>query len=213
MTRAKYSPLYVTKDLIENRYKGAEVIFLAGSVMRGEASTYSDVDIVVVFPKVDRAYRESFYHLEWPVEAFVHDPETLRHFFQDIDRPEGNCTLAEMVHEGIATPEPSSFSEGLKAMAAKVLREGPPPLARAEIDNRRYMISELVDDVREPRSRHELVASATRLYAELADFFFRSSGLYSASGKAILKRMKKADPAFFRQFTESFDALFMSGQT
>ncbi len=211
MTRAKYSPLFVTKDLLENRYKGAEVIFLAGSVMRGEASTYSDVDIVVVFPNVERAYRESFYHLEWPVEAFVHDPETLRHFFEDVDWPEGNCTLAEMVHEGIETPGATSFSEGLKSMASKVLAEGPPKLAPSDIDDRRYLISELVDDVRDPRSRHELVASATRLYAELADFHFRSRGNYSASGKAILKRLKKADPAFLRSFTEAFDALFISG--
>ena len=60
MTRAKHSPLYVTKDLIENRYKGAEVIFLAGSVGRGEATSFSDIDIVVVYPKIEKAYRESF---------------------------------------------------------------------------------------------------------------------------------------------------------
>src|SRR3954470_21373245 len=67
MTR-KHSPLFVTKDLLENRYKGAEVIFLAGSVMRGEATDFSDIDVVVVYPKIDKAFRESFYHLDWPVE-------------------------------------------------------------------------------------------------------------------------------------------------
>lgn len=95
-------------------------------------------------------------------------------------------------------------------MAAKVLAEGPPKLSRDEIDNRRYMISELIDDVRDPRSRHELLASSTRLYSELADFYFRSRGCYSASGKAILKRLKKADPTFLRSFTDAFDGLFAS---
>lgn len=212
MTRAKHSPLFVTKDLLETRYQGAETIFLAGSVIRGEASTYSDIDIVVVFPKIEAAYRESFFLHDWPIEAFVHDPMTMRHFFHEIDRPAGSSTLAEMVAEGLETPGPSPFSEKLKEMAAEVLRLGPIPLSEEEILERRYHISELLDDIREPRSRQELNAAACSVYSELADFFFRSRGLYSSRGKAILKRLKKSDPAFFRRFTEAFDILFAVGR-
>ena len=212
MTRAKHSPLYVTKDLIENRYKGAEVIFLAGSVGRGEATSFSDIDIVVVYPKIEKAYRESFYHLEWPVEAFVHDPETLKYFFYETDRPTGSSTLAEMVYDGIATPQATPFSEGLKKMAADVLLSGPPELSRSDIEDRRYHISERIDDLRDPRSKHELLAAASFMYGELADYYFRSRNEYSATGKAILKRMKKSDPVFYRRYTEAFDQLFTVGQ-
>jgi hypothetical protein len=212
LTRAKHSPVYVTKDLMENRYKGAQVIFLAGSVMRGEASTYSDIDIVVVYPKIERAYRESFFHLEWPVEAFVHDPETLRYFIHDVDRPQGSSTLAEMVFEGLETPAPTPFSEALKKMASEVLHLGPPALTEHQILDRRYHISELVDDIREPRTRQELNAAACSIYSELADYFFRSRGQFSSVGKAILKRMKRSDAAFFRRFTEAFDLLFATGR-
>ncbi len=212
LTRAKHSPLYVTKDLLETRYKGAQVIFLAGSVMRGEASTYSDIDLVVVFPKVANAFRESFFHLEWPVEAFVHDPETLRYFFFHVDHLAGTSTLAEMVSEGLETPGPTQVSTDIKAMADAVLRQGPPALTSEQINDRRYHISELVDDIREPRSRQELNAAASAIYSELADYFFRTRQLYSSSGKAILKRLKKSDPVFFRKFTEAFDLLFATGR-
>ena len=212
MTRAKHSPLYVTKDLLETRYRGAGVIFLAGSVMRGEASTYSDVDIVVAYPRVERAYRESFFHLEWPVEAFVHDPETLSYFFHQVDRPDGSSTLAEMVFEGLETPAPSEFSARLKQMASEVLKNGPISLTTDEIEDRRYHISELVDDIREPRSKQELNAAATAIYFELADYYFRIRGEFSSHGKALLKRMKKSDPTFFRRFTEAFDLLFSEGR-
>ncbi len=212
MTRAKHSPLYVTKDLIETRYKGAQVIFLAGSVMRGEASTYSDIDIVVIYPQLTNAFRESFFHLDWPVEAFVHDPETLRYFFYKVDHLAGSSTLAEMVSEGLETPGPTPFSTDIKTMADAVIKQGPPALTTDQISDRRYHISELVDDIREPRSRQELNAAACAIYTELSDYYFRTRNLYSSSGKAILKRLKKSDPVFFRKFTEAFDLLFSIGR-
>jgi hypothetical protein len=97
-------------------------------------------------------------------------------------------------------------------MAQAALREGPPALTEAEMQERRYHITELIDDIREPRSRQELVASATVIYNELADFYFRSQRGWTGSGKAILKRMKKTDPALARRFAEAFDVLFSTGQ-
>jgi hypothetical protein len=212
MKSSTHSPLYVTKELLETRYDGAEVIFVAGSVVRGEATAHSDLDLVVVYPKVRAAYRDSFTHKGWPVEAFVHDPETLRYFFHHVDRLIGRATLAEMIAEGHEVPGASAFTASVKAMAQAALREGPPALTEAEMQERRYHITELIDDIREPRSRQELVASATVIYNELADFYFRSQRGWTGSGKAILKRMKKTDPALARRFAEAFDVLFSTGQ-
>jgi hypothetical protein len=212
MTR-KHSPLFVTKDLLETRYKGAEVIFVAGSVMRGEATEHSDLDLVVVYPKIEQAFRESFYHLEWPIEAFVHDPKTLKQFFYDIDQPTGTSTLAEMVYDGLETPTASAFSDELKKMAGDVLQTGPPALTPAEIEDRRYHLSERLDDLRMPRSKIELFATASFFFGEIADYYFRINRQYSATGKAILKKLKKSDPAFYRRFTEAFDQLFSTGQS
>ena len=204
--------MFVCKELLETRYQGAETVFLAGSVVRGEATAHSDLDLVVVYPKVQAAYRESFQHKGWPVEAFIHDCDTLRYFFQKIDRELGRPTLAEMIVEGHEIPGPSEMSTMLKGMAAAALAEGPPGLDEAELQDRRYQISELVDDIRLPRSRHEIVASGTLLYNELADYYFRSRRTWTGGGKALLKRMKKMDPAFARRFCEVFDDLFLNGR-
>jgi hypothetical protein len=212
MIRATHSPLYAARELLETRYLGAETIFLAGSVGRGEASAYSDLDLVVVYPKVAAAYRESFLHREWPVEAFIHDPDTLRYFFQHVDRLIGRATLAEMISEGHELPGPSEFSGELKRMARETLKNGPPALIEEDLQDRRYRISELLDDMRDPRNRQELIASATLIYNELADYYFRSHCSWTCSGKAILKRMKTFDPVFARKFAEAFDLLFATGQ-
>ncbi len=213
MTRATHSPLFVTKELLETRYQGAEAIFVAGSVVRGEASTYSDLDLVVIFPRVEAAYRDSFTHRGWPVEALVHDPETIRYFFENVDRHIGRATLADMISEGHEIPGPTPLTENLKSLAGATLREGPPALTEEEVEDRRYHISELIDDIREPRSRQELIASGTLVYNELADYYFRSRRGWAGTGKAVLRRMKKEDPVFARKFSEAFDVLFGSGES
>ena len=187
------------------------MIFVAGSVVKGEATAHSDLDLVVIYPKLERAFRESFAHRGWPVEAFVHDPETLQYFFRNVDRPIGRGTLAEMIAEGHEVPGPSDFSHSIKAMAREILKMGTVPLTTEQIQDRRYQLSELLDDVREPRSRHDLIADATLLFNELAEFYFLTRGQWTASGKAIAKRMKTIDPAFARGFAEAFDRLFTSG--
>jgi hypothetical protein len=202
----------VTKDLFETRYKGAEAIFVAGSVVRGEASTYSDLDLVVLYPHVEAASRDSFTHLSWPVEAFIHDVDTIRYFFDVIDKDLGRPTLAEMISEGHEMPGPTPNTERLKQLARATLSEGPPALTEAEIQDRRYHISEMIDDIREPRSRQELIASATLIYNDLADYYFRTRRSWTGSGKSVLKRMKRVDPAMARRFSEAFDTLFVGGE-
>lgn len=40
----------------EQRYADAAVVFAAGSLVRGDGTAYFDLDLVVVYPKVPRAY-------------------------------------------------------------------------------------------------------------------------------------------------------------
>lgn len=213
MTRATHSPLYVTKELFETRYQGAEAIFVAGSVVRGEATTYSDLDLVVIYPKVPVAYRESFMHRDWPVEAFIHDPQTLEYFFRNIDPQIGRATLAEMIAEGHEVPGSTPLTGQLKEMASAALQQGPPPLPSEEVEDRRYQVSELIDDLREPKNRAELIATATAVYCDLADFYLRSRCGWTGTGKTVLKRMRKVDPTLARRYADSFEELFSTGQT
>lgn len=211
-TQPLHSPLFAARDLFEARYQGADSLLLAGSVIRGEASSYSDLDVIVLFPHVRAAYRESFTHKGWPVEAFIHDMETLRYFLYRVDQPQASATLCEMIREGHEIPGATAMTADAKALAGDVLKAGPPKLSIDEIEDRRYHISELIDDLREPRSRHELIAAASRMYGELADFYCRSHGHWTGSGKGLLKRMKSIDTAVARRFSDAFDQLFQHGQ-
>jgi len=182
-------------------------MFLGGSVMRGEATPASDLDVVVVFEELPNAYRESFVHAGWPVEAFVHDGGTLARFFER-DRKRGLPILIGVVREGLEVPEADEFSAGLKRRAAEIFEAGPPAWDERELTLRRYRLTDWADDLRFPRSHEELFATGAALYQDAADFYFRTRGLWSAHSKTIPRRLRAADAAFAEKFVGAFDALF-----
>ena len=201
----------VANAIRADRYQDADVVFVAGSIVRGEGTAFSDLDLVVVYGQLACAYRESFTFGGYPVEAFVHDPATLEYFFLEVDRPSGIPSLPQMVVEGIEIPEPTALSRTLKQRAAGVLADGPPALD-ADGDRRmRYGITDLLDDLRAPRTDDELIGTGTQLYEQLADYHLRRRGLWSARGKAIPRVLRRVDAAFCTAYCEAFATLFTRG--
>jgi Nucleotidyltransferase domain len=203
----------ITKQILDDRYPDADVIFLAGSLLRGEGTPYSDLDLVVIFKQLPHAWRESFNFQGYPVEAFVHDPETFNYFTFEHDRPSGHSSLAHMVSEGVEVPGATEISQSLKRIAADLIAGGPPKLSDEDERKLRYTITNQIDDIRQPRSREELVASGAELYGALANYYFRANGLWSAVNKSIPRRLGKTDPELYSRFREGFDQLFAGGQS
>ncbi len=200
------------KSIRDERYADATVVFAAGSVMRGEGTGYSDLDLVVIYPSLPCAYRESFRFQDLPVEAFVHDPETLHYFFLEVDRPSGVPSLPRMVVEGIEIPGPNETSRSLKELAASVIAMGPPALSFADHQKLRYGITDLMDDLRAPRSVCEVVGTGSQLFEALADYYFRSNGLWSARGKSIPRALTLANAELCARYCTSFESLFKKGE-
>jgi predicted nucleotidyltransferase len=207
MNTSRVSPVEAARGIWRERYAGAGVLFLGGSVMRGEATPTSDLDVVVVYERLPNAYREAFIYGGWPVEAFVHDVETLESFFET-NRVCGLPGLLSMVCEGVEVPEPSEFSARLKRRAAEMFEAGPAPWDEEELTLRRYRLTDWVDDMRFPRSPEELVATGAYLYQDAAEFYFRTRGLWSAHSKTIPRRLRRTDEDFAERFLRAFDALF-----
>ncbi len=204
-------PQEVVKKLLKVKHPHSNCIILAGSVVRGEATAYSDLDLIVLYEKIDAAYRESFMFDEWRIETFVHDLSTLRYFCVNLDKKEGKPSLPQMVIEGIAIPSSTELANKAKSFAEELLKSGPAPLSDEELRLRRYFITDRIDDIRAPRSKGELIATGTQLYSAISDFYFRSRGLWSADGKTIPRKLKDQNPQFHDEFTEAFRALFENG--
>lgn len=200
----------VAQDIRAQRYADAGAVFAAGSIVRGEGTAFSDLDLVVVYGRLEHAYRESFRFGGWPVEAFVHDPATLEYFFQEVDGPAGVPALAQMVVEGVEVPQATEFSRELKRRAGAAIAAGPPALDAASERRMRYFVSDLVDDLRAPRSTDELIGAGAQLYEHLANWVLRRRGLWSAKGKALARILRQADAGLGNAYCAAFRALFTS---
>jgi hypothetical protein len=146
------------------------------------------------------------------IYALVHDPETLNYFLFEVDRPAGIPALAQMILEGVEVPKPSDLSRSLKQLATSVMQLGPLRLSEEDIRKLRYDITSLADDIRQPRSRNELVAAATELYEALANYYLRTNGRWSAKGKSIPRILRQADADLWLRFARCFDELFAHGR-
>ena len=206
-------PLATAKRALAERYPDAELAFLAGSVVRGDATATSDLDLVVVFGRLDRAYRQSFTLDGWPIEAFMHDPQTLRYFMEEVDGARGVPSMPAMISEGIAIPEVTALARNLQSCANAVLDAGPPPLSPEELDSRRYAITDMAEDLVDPRSHIEARATGIQLYPLMAEFALRARGEWSATGKTLPRRLSDADPDLAQAFEAAFDALFEGRDT
>ncbi len=198
----------LAQEILQRNYPQAKAIFLAGSVARGEHTASSDLDLVVIFDRIECAYRESYNYANWPVEAFVHDTHTLTYFINEVDRPSGYPSLASMINDGIVIPNTNALTDKLTQLAKTALKQGPPKWRQSDIDNARYQITDLVTDMLAPRSSAELHASGAALYSQLANYYFRSQNLWSAKAKAIPRRLKQVDQSLAQRFINSFADLF-----
>jgi hypothetical protein len=200
-------PTHVAEKLWRDRFSGALAIFCAGSVVRGEQTPHSDLDIVVLLDSVPNAWRESMVVDAWPVELFVHDLETLAHFVQE-DCEHRRPSLPDMIANAVVVPRPSSLSDRVQAWARAILQR-PPHSSQAALDDNRYFISDLLDDLRDQRPRPELVAIASRLYEQLGSFLLSSHDRWSGAGKHLPRRLLDLDPSLAQAFHRAFDALFI----
>lgn len=193
------------------RFPDADSIFLCGSVVRGEGTATSDLDLVVLFPHVEAAWRESFTFESWPVECFCHDLETAEYYFTELDRPSGVGALTHMVLDGIAVPNETELAQRLRARAQANYNVGPPALTQTELDYSRYSISGLMDDLRGATTHPETIAIATVLYHLLGFHILRTRNRWAGHGKTIPRRLQRMDGMLATRFEAAFSSVFSTG--
>jgi predicted nucleotidyltransferase len=207
------NPVDVAKNFVTEKYPDCQVAFVAGSFNRGEETSTSDIDLIVLFSKVEQAWRESLNYQGWPVEVFLHDLETIKYFIDD-DAKSGIPSLANMINEAVVIHEKSDFSAEVKDLAKRSLSEGPPVWTDDDRINFRYTVSDLLDDLKDPRTTFEGLAITAKLHGVLSFFLFRSQRQWAGAGKHIPRQLQKQHPQLFPNwevaFTEAFRGNFKS---
>jgi len=195
--------LNAAQRVLSKRFGEADFAVAAGSIMGGNGTVGSDIDLVVIFPSLERAWRESFDEDPFPVEAFVHDLETLR-YFMDLDVKSGCPVMVKMVASGEVIGHGTAAGRQLQAAAQATFARGPLPLSGQSYDALRYQISDLVDDLRGKRPPEEVFAIANALYQKLGDLILLGRGAWTGRGKWLPRMLKELDLEIADRFEHAF---------
>lgn len=79
---SREEPLTAARRFVADCFAGARWAVLSGSVVAGNATPGSDLDIVILLPDGDirPPFRASRIFAGWPVEMLVYDEKSLRHY-------------------------------------------------------------------------------------------------------------------------------------
>lgn len=202
--------LAIAQNVLHSHYPEAAFAFVAGSIMRGQGTYLSDIDLVVVYPRLEAGRRESFIAHGVPVEAFVHDHATLA-WFIDADIRRGRPTLLNMIKEGVLIGPAQETAEPLRREVIQRLAQGPEPLSADALNVLRYEITDAVDDLRGERSASEILAIGAMLYPKLVELALRGRGRWYGTGKWAPRLLAEVDAGLARRFDAAFRRLLSAG--
>lgn len=116
--------------------------------MTGRRTAMSDLDIVVLLHGDPAPYRASLRSDDWPVEMFVHTEATWYGYVEREVRKR-RSPLLWMCADGELLFDTDGVGARIAAEARKLTAAGPPMVSADEIDDRRYAITDLLDDLKQ----------------------------------------------------------------
>jgi hypothetical protein len=202
--------LEVAKNFLQNYHKEAKCAFVSGSMMRGQEKPHSDIDLVVLYDKENnpQAYRENFFYQGWPIEMFCQNENSLQCIFEE-ERKNRRGIMLNMVSSGIIVPEENFRGQEIKEMAIQILKEGPEPLNKEEMEKDRYFICDMLDDLRDDKSKSEYYGVLSKLYNELGPFYLKANRVWYGDGKALSRLLKNFDEELAEDYQQAFGKAFI----
>lgn len=201
--------LFAAKRFVDEYFPHCQAAILAGSVVRGEETLTSDLDIVIFDNQIDGAYRESRIEYNWPIEVFVHSLTSYKTYFRsDVER--ARPSLPKMVAEGIVLVDTGILSL-IKNEAAELLNEGPAPWSEQTLMVKRYMLTDALGDLIGTQNEAEALFIANTLAEAIHEFVLRTNGQWIGASKWIIRALKQYDDDFADRFVTAFDAFYKTG--
>ncbi|PEJ35846.1 nucleotidyltransferase domain-containing protein [Bacillus pseudomycoides] len=199
------------QKIIESQFPHCDIALLGGSIARGEATKTSDLDIVIFDESLSNCYRESFFSNGWPVEVFVHTFETYKEYFRG-DCKRGRPSLPQLVSEGIILKGEEGIVTSLKLEARQLLDKGPEKWTEELIRQKRYFITDVLDDFIGATKREEELFIANLLADLVHEYVLRVNEQWVGNSKWFIRVLRKYDELFAEQFVEAFDHFYKTGE-
>lgn len=198
----------IAQELVRTKCLSCEAAFLAGSVVRGEETATSDLDVVVFDSSVTASYRESFIYKEWPIEWYVHNLSSYQAFYKS-DCERARPSLPKMVSEGYILCD-TGMARELQEEANILLKKGPEPWSEDDVTLKRYFLTDVFDDFIGATDRGEEMCCAAALADQVHEFILRTNQQWIGSSKWMVRALRKYDPKVAERFVQVFDHYYQT---
>ncbi|CAH0125143.1 nucleotidyltransferase domain-containing protein [Microbacterium foliorum] len=184
--------LAVAERFVAARYPGADIAIVAGSTARGERTPTSDIDLLLLgdelFEAEDQRSEASTHEFEGEIfEVFAYTPAGFEEW-ADRGVAQHRPVTVHMLVEGTAFRDDGRLAS-LRRRWQSVLDEGP-SLSADESTFRRYVITDVLDDLRDAADPLEQQVEAAILFERIAELMLLSEGRWIATGKWLPRRLR-----------------------
>ncbi|WP_172387278.1 nucleotidyltransferase domain-containing protein [Streptomyces sp. MNP-20] len=200
-------PFAAARAVVGEKFPAARAAFLGGSAATERRTPTSDLDVVVLLPGPPAPYRESLLHGRWPVELFVHTEESWQTF---VEREIGKrrSPLLWMCAEGVLLLDRDGVGEKIATEAQRLVTAGVPEVTMEELEDRRYAITDLLDDLAACDNAGERLFIVTELARRTAELVLAVNGAWLGGGKWLARHADATEPGFSAKLSEAVrDAL------
>ncbi|KGI85286.1 nucleotidyltransferase [Exiguobacterium mexicanum] len=206
----KLEPIVTAKTFVKTHFPHCRAALLAGSVVRGEATETSDLDIVIFDDTLVSSFRESFIESGWRIELFAHNLTSYRTFFEQ-DCRRAIPSLPRMVTEGIVMKD-TDVIENIKREARALLDSGPEAWADETIEMKRYFLTDVLDDLIGCTSRAEGLFIASTLAALVCEFILRTNRQWMGSSKWTYRALDRYDTHAARELVAALERYYQTNE-
>lgn len=193
----------LTQQILADRFPEALGAVLAGSAARGEDTASSDLDVVVLLSGPPAPMRATERHRGRLVEFFVHTEQSLVGFL-DREQQLRRSPLLHMLATGTVVSDPSGRIAPLQEFARRRWDSGPDVVDAAELEDRRYRLTALLDDLADAVDPGERAAITSVVFTDLADLTLVSRTCWTGTGRWLLRRLHQVDPDLARTLVAAF---------
>ncbi|WP_284292254.1 hypothetical protein [Luteimicrobium album] len=181
---------------VADRYPEARWALLTGSVVDASARTAgSDLDVVVCLTDGGMGHRDSLRWHGWPVEVFA-NPESGHRWFLEKEGARRKPILCRMIATGVQVAGEPGASLALQSECRALLDAGPGAPSDTMLEDLRYAVTDLLDDLTYTRDAGEAIAARHVLWERVGHFALAAAGRWDGGGKWLLRELRAWDPGW-----------------
>ncbi|MGO2747067.1 nucleotidyltransferase domain-containing protein [Microbacterium sp.] len=182
----------LAERFIAAHYPKASTAVIGGSTSRGERTRTSDIDLLLIgddlLPDGESGAALTLAFEDEIFEVFAYTPDGFDEWAQR-SIAQHRPVIVHMLVEGIRVRGDEEL-DALRTKWAAVLDNGPTPDSH-ELEFRRYVITDVLDDLRDATDPLERQVIAATLFERTAELMLLTAGKWIATGKYLPRRLRE----------------------